>query len=86
MRDKGLCPCPRCLISKEFIDKMGTKRDRQHRNKLRTFLWWSVQRARYFIYELARPIGGANVNAMLKAVSAVPTIVSLFLLIIESDG
>ncbi|TFK58999.1 hypothetical protein BDN72DRAFT_781342 [Pluteus cervinus] len=74
IRDKGLCPCPRCLVSKAKTDQLGTRRDTATRmNQLRTYLADKVSRARKAIYQLANPITGKAVEDDLKATSAVPT-------------
>ena len=76
MRDKGLRPCPRCLVLKEKLDKMGQKRDISFRLlNPRRFLVDIVEKARSFIYEKAYGIGSKLVNDMLKPSSSVPTMV-----------
>jgi hypothetical protein len=77
IRDKGLCPCPRCLIPKSKLDQTGTKRDSKFRLRhARTYLFNRVQIARNAIYESAAAVAGAVVNRLLKATSSVPTLVS----------
>jgi hypothetical protein len=77
IRDKGLCPCPRCLIPKSKLDQTGTKRDSKFRlQHARTYLFNWVQIARNAIYKSAAAIAGAVVNRLLKATSSVPTLVS----------
>ena len=74
IRDKGLCPCPRCLVPKTHLDRLGLKLD--IRNRLTQFRWYmanKVKAARHIIYELARPITGTKVEALLKPFSGVPT-------------
>lgn len=64
-------------MPKPMFHKMGMVRDLRFRvDKARKFLINLVMHARRFIYELALPISGAAVNRLLKAVSAVPTMVS----------
>lgn len=76
IRDKGLCPCPRCLIYKSKLDKLGLKRDMATRiDKLRHYMWERVQVARKAIYSLGKPINGIAVETMLKEFSGVPTMV-----------
>ena len=65
IRDKGLCPCPRCLVPKSKLDQTGTKRDSKFR----------LQNDRA-IYDSAAAIAGAAVNRLLKATSSVPPLVS----------
>lgn len=74
IRDKGLCPCPRCLVSKMALDKMGQRRDRTMRGTLRRIPMVLIERARGFIYDTALPIGGAAVNSLLKASSSIPVL------------
>ena len=77
IRDKGLCPCPRCLVPKSKLYQMGTKHDIKFRLKnVRSYLFDYVQAARNVIYKSAAAITGTVVNRLLKAMSSVPTIVS----------
>jgi hypothetical protein len=77
IRNKGLCPCPRCLIPKTKIDLLGQVRDHAQRiNEARSILYDGVQTARRFIYQLANPINGTAVDQLLKPTSSVPTVVS----------
>ena len=74
IRDKGLCPCPHCLVPKTHLDHLGLKLD--IRNQLTQFRWYmanKVKAARHIIYQLARPITGTKVEALLKPFSGVPT-------------
>jgi AraC-like DNA-binding protein len=74
VRDKGLCPCPRCLIRKVDIDKMGQKLDLRYRiTKARTYLKDVIHTARRFIYDLGFNIDSAAVERVLKPQSLVPT-------------
>ena len=76
IRDKGLCPCPRCLIPKVKIDLMGQVRDLTQRiSHARNILYDVVQTARRSIYQLAIPINGGAVEQLLKPTSSVPTVV-----------
>ena len=77
IRDKGLCPCPRCLIPKSKLDQTGTKHDSKFRlQNVRTYLFDYVRIARNAIYVSAAAIAGAVVNRLLKVTSSVPTLVS----------
>ena len=77
IRDKGLCPCPRCLIPKSKLDKTGTRSDSNFRlQNYRTYLYDYVLIARNAIYKSAAAVAGATVNRLLKATSSVPTLVS----------
>ncbi|KAF8156767.1 hypothetical protein B0H34DRAFT_789464 [Crassisporium funariophilum] len=73
--DKGLCPCPRCLIAKSKLDQTSTKRDSQFREKnVRIHLLDFVRVARDAIYQRAAKISGKVVNRLLKPTSSVPTL------------
>jgi len=77
IRDKGICPCPRCLIPKSKLDRLGLISDGKNRiDKARKYDADSVNKARQAIYVLGKPIGGVHVQRLLKASSAVPTSVS----------
>ena len=77
IRNKGLHPCPRCLIPKTKLDETGMKRDSGFRLKnVRTYLFDYVQIARNAIYNLGAAITGEVVNRLLKTTSSVPTTVS----------
>ena len=77
IRDKGLCPCPRCLVPKLKLDQTGTKHDSNSRLKnAHTYLFDYVIVARNAIYKSAAAIAGVVVNRLLKATSSVPTLVS----------
>ncbi|KAJ3882463.1 hypothetical protein F5051DRAFT_494399 [Lentinula edodes] len=74
IRDKGLCPCPRCLVQKDALDRMGLVRDIQIRTRnIRTYFVNKVNRARHFIYNMGHPINGVHVENLLKESSSVPT-------------
>ena len=76
IRDKGLCPCPRCLVHHSRLDRMGLRRDMANRVKqVRVYLAEQVESARNYIYNLGRPITGTNVQNLLKETSGVPTVV-----------
>ncbi|CUA69692.1 Colossin-A [Rhizoctonia solani] len=77
IRDKGCCPCPRCLIPMELVHKMGLRSDMQKRiktqrrdNLQRQKL---IRRARAFIYDENTTIGNAEVEYLLQSKSLVPT-------------
>ena len=77
IRDKGLCPCPRCLVPKSKLDQTGTKHDSNFRLKNAcTYLLDQVRAARDAIYRLGMAIAGAVVDRLLKVTSSVPTVVS----------
>ena len=76
IRDKGLFPCPRCLIPKVKFDLMGQVRDlAQQISNPHNILYDVVQTARCFIYQLGIPINGSAVDRLLKPTSSVPTVV-----------
>jgi hypothetical protein len=76
IRDKGNCPCPRCLVQKEQLNNMGQKRDIKFRLKnQRKFLLNQIQTARSWIYEKAQSITSQVVERLLKPSSSVPTMV-----------
>lgn len=74
IRDKGLCPCPRCLVRKSEFDKLSQKLDAHyHITQARTYLGDIITSARNFIYKLGYGIGSAAVERLLKEQSWVPT-------------
>ncbi|KAI0247484.1 hypothetical protein BJV78DRAFT_1276905 [Lactifluus subvellereus] len=74
IRDQGLCPCPRCLVSKSKTDKVGLVADMKTRvERARKYLTHAVNEAREAIYTLGIPIGGVTVERLLKPTSSVPT-------------
>ena len=76
IRDNGLCPCPRCLMPKTHLDRMGWIPDINFRiSKIRWCLQKKVQAARDFVYRLGHAVAGTAVNGLLKQTSSVPTIV-----------
>lgn len=78
MRDKGLCPCPRCLVPKSQLDQLGLRCDIAIRlNRAQKFMAEQVETARRAIYHLGHPIKGKAVEDLLKDFSGVPTQVSV---------
>ncbi|KAH6907330.1 hypothetical protein BKA70DRAFT_1490869, partial [Coprinopsis sp. MPI-PUGE-AT-0042] len=74
IRDKGLCPCPRCLIPKEKLHLMGQVPDMRSRfTKVRHFLWDKVQVARRYIYRHGWGVKSEHVEGLLRTTSSVPT-------------
>jgi hypothetical protein len=80
IRNRGLCPCPRCTISLSRVHLVGTKSDRRARTTLarvddeqRRGL---ISAARKTIYELNYDINSVAVERILKPQSLVPTSVS----------
>lgn len=78
LRDKGNCPCPRCLITKKDISQLGTQRDRNRRTtaaredtdaSLQT-----VQVAKKLIYgPSGLKVNSKAVEDLLQPASQVPT-------------
>ena len=79
----GACPCPCCLIPKSRVKLIATERDmlqqkllqrcdtqKQHDN---------VTAARRLIYKKQYAVHTAQVEALLKSESLVPTLVEYFL-------
>ena len=78
IRDKGLAPCPRCLVPKSKLDKLGLVHDMTIRVKqFRQYMTNKVEAARRAIYDFAKPITGVDVERYLKEFSGVPTKVSI---------
>ena len=77
IRDFGLYPCPRCLVQKEDIFKIGREDDRCTREELRradTVEWQGrVEGARTALYENGYALTGDHVDGVLKEDSLVPT-------------
>ncbi|KAI0257901.1 hypothetical protein BC834DRAFT_838237 [Gloeopeniophorella convolvens] len=77
IRDKGLCPCPRCLVKFDEIPALGTEQDRKIReerarkdNLARKEL---VEQARVLIYKNGYVPNSVRVDELLKSQSLVPT-------------
>ncbi len=74
-----MAPCPRCLVAKSKLDKLGLKRDMAIRIQgFRNYMASKVEAAQRLIYDFAKPITGAGVDGLLKEFSGVPTKVSSF--------
>ncbi|KAG8898963.1 hypothetical protein FRC00_002093 [Tulasnella sp. 408] len=78
LRNLGICLCPRCLIVRHQIRKLGLKADMKLRKVLRRTdtagRRSSIVKARSFIYERGRGVGTTSVEAILRKESLVPTI------------
>lgn len=76
----GQCPCPRCLVKKVDIPKMGTKPDLRRRDRSQRIddnsRRHNVAKARSLIFEKGAPVSGTWVNGLLNDESLVPTRVS----------
>jgi hypothetical protein len=78
LKDKGNCPCPRCLITKKDISQLGTLRDRKRRvengRKDNDDSLKNIQTARKHIYKKSGAQFTSNtLERMLKPTSEVPT-------------
>ena len=77
--DNGLCPCPRCLMPKTKLDRIGRRWDVGFRLKsVRQYLADKVRQARNIVYKLGQAVSGTGVDGVLKSTSSVPVIVSVF--------
>ncbi|KIK33529.1 hypothetical protein CY34DRAFT_99446 [Suillus luteus UH-Slu-Lm8-n1] len=75
IRDKGICPCPRCLLPKSHFGGIGLRADMSGRlARTCQFLKDTVIAARNAIYKGGAPIKGAAVERLLKEFSLVPTL------------
>ena len=79
IRDKGLCPCPRCLIPKKDFYLLGLLTDLSQRmSRARLYLRDKVSAACNAIYNLGSPIKGTLPEGHLRDMSLVPMFVSPF--------
>lgn len=80
IRDYGLYPCPRCLVPKDQIFKIGREDDRCIREELRRVddveRQGRVDEARTNLYENGYALSGDKVDGALKDGSLVPTLVN----------
>ena len=79
VQNMGTCPCPQCLIKKEYIKGLGTKVDRQRRAKLRECnerYWAQVETAQEIIYKKGYAVNSKAVNSVIGSESFTPTRVS----------
>lgn len=83
VRNLGGCPCPRCLIPKERLQKVGTANDMVQRDVLSRHdtadRRAKIISARQLIYEGQYNVDTPQVEVLLKSESLVPTIVSVSL-------
>ncbi|KAG8914957.1 hypothetical protein FRC01_003851 [Tulasnella sp. 417] len=77
IRNLGICLCPRCLIVRHQIRKLGTKADTKLRSQRRRVDNDSrralVAKSRIFVYERRQNVVSAWVEANLRQESLVPT-------------
>ncbi|KAJ7146778.1 hypothetical protein C8R44DRAFT_18711 [Mycena epipterygia] len=75
IRDKGYCPCPRCLVPKKNFDKMGLVHDLRSRiNVARIYFLNKITAARNLIYKVGLAINNARIDTLLQEFSLVPTL------------
>ena len=78
IRDKGHCPCPRCLIPKSNLHHTGFLKDLAARFSLaRTYLVDKVKLAQQAIYVLGQPLKGTTAETILKDESLVLMLVRI---------
>ena len=84
MKFLGRCPCPRCLVTKDKVRRLGTKLDRWIRNKKARIddaaHRGSIESARKLIFEFGRTVVGAAVERIIGENSLVPTRVCIIIL------
>ena len=74
--DKGLCPCPQCLVTKSKLDHLGTRWDGSvHLSKFQEFIADKVDAAWWAVYDLRKSICSTVAKDLLKSFSGVPTVV-----------
>jgi hypothetical protein len=82
IRNKGQCPCPRCLIPMSHMQNLGMPRDIKQRETFARvddeIRRGKVETARDIIYRQNYAVNGVAVEALLKEQSLMPTSVSLF--------
>ena len=80
IKNKGKCPCPHCLIPKEWFPNLGSCQNQQQHSMLARVddnsRWAKVEGSRRLIYEKHYALDGKAVNELLKDQSLVPTMVS----------
>lgn len=76
LKNNGGCPCPRCLVKKDNIDRLGTVSDRNARIKLarvdNNVVAHSVKTARQYLFEGGRATTSAYVLDPLASRSLLP--------------
>ena len=79
----GTCPCPRCLIKKDYIKGLGTTVDKQRRAKLRNCderYRANIETAREIIYKKGYTVNSKAVDRVIGSESFTPTRVSTLLI------
>lgn len=59
IRERGICPCPRCSCLKVNLDRMGLYQDMKMHEKLRVYLYDKVKLMRDWIYNQGVKIQGS---------------------------
>ena len=78
VRNNGDCPCPRCLVKKRDISKIGQALDLRSRiSNTRLYVGEKIKDARDFIFNLGYNIGSAAVERLLSEHSWVPILVGV---------
>lgn len=74
IRNNGMCPCPRCLIPKSDLSRLGAPIDidRQTNERSERRRAQAVMEARHEIVENGYAIDSTKVEAKLKSQSLVP--------------
>lgn len=84
IRDKGQCPCPRCLTPFAEVEKIGTPEDMERRLRLTRLAddtyREKVKRARNLIYKKNHAVSSDEVEKLLQSTSLTPTNVRQFLI------
>ncbi|KAF7967234.1 hypothetical protein HWV62_35081 [Athelia sp. TMB] len=77
IKNLGKCPCPRCLVTMDQVEELGTKRDRDRREKLERIdteqRQSSLETARGFMFTRGDGPTGKAVDDILGPESRVPT-------------
>jgi len=83
------CPCPRCLILKSNIPRLGMEVDKKACQKLARVdskeIQNTVNHARRLMFEDGTSISSVFIDRLLKPHSLVPTRVSSFMSLIGND-
>lgn len=83
------CPCPRCLILKSNIPRLGMEVDKKARQRLARVdskeIQSTVNHARRLMFEDGINVSSVFIDRLLKPRSLVPTRVSSFISLISND-
>jgi hypothetical protein len=79
IRNRGICPCPRCLVTKSELSQFGTQLDMDKRTTLARVdnraERYDIENARRKIYQGKFCVNTQCVEDLLKGKSRVPTLV-----------